>query len=324
MKITFKTQDSGSSGSPVRSEPYEDFFKENGFASPEYNELCDFYSNTGIRVEVTNDECEKINQSVGGLILPIFPIIAAEEVLYVQHTARKITLSVGNPWHSKFGVRDDPAKEVSIIDLGEYKRQLKEGQNPREIMQPSLDALTRANVPHWLGYIVMLGTSGTSQTVVLQEDFKTAESKFLDYTTFLPKVVEEIYGKLSAKKVNAFLRSLPEQQDELGAIFMQSFEQFSNPRALEQRLRKANLIDDEGNPLPGCEEKIKALFDAPYDKWLEKYEKRLATAGLMDAEEELAARVNSYCAENSLAVHVPKEQNYRKQILMTTIEDRTR
>ncbi len=324
MKLEFKSESLDCSGSPVHGEPYEGFFKEQCFSPRHHRELADFHSEIGTRKIVTNKEYQKIDRSVGGLLLPIFPVFAAEEVLYIQNEGKGIELTIGNPWHMRIGQTDDPTKKVSIIDLSDCKELVKAGELSSEVMKPSLDALARANIPNWLGYVVAVSTSGTCQTIVLPEDFKTAEAKFFDYTAFLPKAIEDVYGKLSEKYVNAFLKTLPKLYKELSEIFMQSFEQFSDPQTIQARLRKAKLIDDNNKPMPNCEGKIQALFEAPYEKWLNKYEQELKSAGLIDAEELLAARINAYCSTNNLVVHAPKEQNYRHHILMETITARTR
>ena len=105
---------------------------------------------------------------------------------------------------------------------------------------------------------------------------------------------------------------------------MQGFNEAENHQIIKSKLLKAKLIDADGDSLPGCEEKIKEFFEAPYGEWLQSYEQGLKLSGLMDAEREFTQKIDAYCSSNDLIGHGSLKKNYRKELLLGAIEARTR
>lgn len=308
--------------SPVRvsEEPYKGFFVEKGFPQPKYyTEVADVGSH--FPIETFNIFTEKSRNLTKKLCtpLPIFPTIASRQTLYIHGNGCE--LSFGN---SRLGPNDDPNKRIKVVDLFELNKRVKEGEDPKAIMQPMFDALTKNNCAFWHGYVIDVVTSGNNQSVVLDEDFNginTSKDTVTNFNSYAKKWLGEIYNKLDKKKVSEFIKSLERRYDDLTRIITSSFRQ---SELIEERLRyeDENAIDEKKL------KEIQKQIYKPYDKWLENYEKGFEESGLLDAEKQLEEKVNSY-NRSTVGLHGQRElvkfrsptveENYRKNLLMETL-----
>lgn len=263
----------------IGDEPYDGFFEQKGVLSGD--ELwCDFGSWFIKRFDA-NDLSEDT-------LLIVFPVIAAGHYLYVNQKD-----------HILVSERDKQSKKgVRISNPIRFDARITAGKDQKQVIQPTLDALTQAKCPHWLGYVTTITTSNSDQTIVLDDDLTTARERTEQLVTYATKTAEEVYGRISERRVRGFLKWLPKIYEELAETLVESAND-----ALEI-VAKLNETDDE---LSDDERiKINAQMNAPLEAWFERYETALKNVGISDAEIELEKRVMDYCVQQKMIVHLPK------------------
>lgn len=204
-------------GGPVYEEPYPGFFESIGFKEKAYN-FCHTYCSVedvyGYRIEVNSSR---------NPILPVDPYaqIIANKVIYYEHTrgfwlelsgcsfTDGCSTSSPDKANEKAG-RLEGKKAHRMTRLYKIAEMEDYGQDSEKIIESMVKPLAKYGCRAYVGYVLKIDTPWSTQTVVLEEDFKDSKRKYETLLEHSIKTISDVYSKdffrldFAAKRLGLF------------------------------------------------------------------------------------------------------------------------
>lgn len=281
MQLKFRKYDlSVKEALQLEDEPYKGFFKERGIPVSQDLWLCDFGSWFCESFDANSKQIRKNSPTI------ILPVVDSGHFLYANQKSKVLTTSIKR---SK--------KSVFIRTPIDWEKRLLAGEDQKSVVQQTVNVLAQSAGPHWVGYVTKVYSSSHHETVVFDDDFKTAREKNEALVFYVTTTAQDVYNKIvSDKKLKTFLREMPRRYNELCEIVDNSFKEALQISA-EWGEKDADEVSDEE-----CND-VKERLNAPTNAWFERYETDLQNVGITAAEDSLAKKINDYCAEKKLKIY---------------------
>jgi len=305
VRVNVNHKEQYSRSSPVYDEPYNGFFKDQGFKSEGLFGLCEIRDShlkkSAINLEGTFDNTESF-------FLPLAPVIISERVIFYEHS--KTPLHFGN---TVYGGSFEDRNAVRCTPLYEIIEKEEAGQDTALLIKSMLESVQKAGCKTWHGYIVSLMADGSSQVAVVEEDFTSARKKVEEVTEYATKTAVDLYSRLDEQQMRVLARDLPRLGDKLNREFSK----------LMQTMMSGSL-DAEVEGLPEAEQyqRGRKIIEAPVEKWLQGFEGALQNAGLIQCEEDFYNGVSAYCSSHGInLVKSEVGHDLRKSTLVKWFEE---